>query len=85
MRAHFRQAVGHLAAEAHRTASDDGDAPGEVEDFGGGHVRRCGPGLFSFIQNSVCLYHMLEANASCHGDIASEQKADPAPACAGSG
>ncbi len=29
-------------------------------------LRVVGPGSFWFVQNSVCLYHMLEANAICH-------------------
>ena len=56
VRAHFREPVGHLAAEAHSTASDDSDAAGEVEDFGGDHVASFGAGLIFRPFKIACVY-----------------------------
>jgi hypothetical protein len=47
VRAHFRQAFGHLPAEADGTAGNDRDASGEIEDLAGFHFIGCRTEKFS--------------------------------------
>jgi hypothetical protein len=64
MRAHFREAFGHLAAEADRTTADDRDPAREIEDLSGVHVAGRGIKKNFLPKNQVCLYHILVANTN---------------------